>query len=356
MNKIGVALFLVTYSCSQAFAGKALFVLRADSDSTIYNTAMKSKAVPAQDSNRYLVHTARIHYTSLVNEQLDFVMRARFDGGLTTTTNATDNLNNFLDIFHLTHKWSDTLKLSIGKMDSDILGNDGIPFAEIYLASRARADVAPTHLYGTGVKLATAYENQTVMLMHMNQTDGTATNQTKSMYGVVHGAKLLEDKVVTKLSYHKDHRQAAVVDVLPTVEMIGAGVKYSLDSNFVSFDYLSNTRMNMDGIGSASVAAANKKNVVTSYLLDGGYHWDPAHLVRFRYDKGQRKAADILLGSQSITDYEGISLALEFKPFASEKFRYHAAFTQLSEAPSMGDKLVTQHLILGVLIVADLLK
>lgn len=340
-----------------ANAGKGLFILRLDSDSTMYNNALKAKLpTTRQDSNRFQVHTGRLMYMSQINEQLEVVGRIRFDGAFNNTPNSTDNLNDHLDIFQLTHKWNEMTKLTLGKMDQEILGNDGIPYGEIYLSTRARADAAVTHLYGTGAKLSMNFDKHDVSFMLFNQSEGTSANQTKYEYGIVHTSKSLEDSVFTKASYHKDHRQSLITDDLPTVEMIALGVKYYPKPYYVSLDYLTNTRTNMDGTGLTAIAAADKRTSVTSYMLDGGYQWDDPHLVRFRYDKNKKKSQDLALGTDSITDYEGITLAYEFKPFVNEKFRYHAVFTQLTEEPAGSDKLVTQHIILGALIVADIFK
>lgn len=348
--------FLLLGLFQTAQAGSLSLILRADSDTTTYNDAAERASATNLDSTRYLAHTARLEYKGQLNESLSFLTRVRFEGVTNTTPNKTDNLTDGLDLLQITHRLVDDLSLTVGKLALEILADDGIPASDIYLASRARADVAPIYLYGTGIKLAKTFGTNEIKLMSFNQSEGTSTEQTKTGYGVVYKGKFLDKTLLPILSYHRDNRQSAVSAQDPTVEMWAAGLRFDPKPYYISYDYLQNNRDNMTGTGTSSVASAFKSNTIVSHLIDAGYQLDPQWIVRLRWDLSRKTAQDKALRTESISDYEGVGLATEFKPFKDEMFRYHLAWTQLTEKPQSGPDQITQHIILGAMIYADFLK
>ena len=341
---------LLILTSVSASAGSISLILRADSDSTAYNPGAQAAAPANVDSTRYFIHTGRLEYKGQLNDSVSFYTRLRFENVANNTPNKTDSLSDSVDIVQITHRITDDLSLTLGKISTEILADDGIPLAEIYLGSRARADVANTYLYGTGAKLAKTFSDQEIKIMTLDQFETTTTEQTRSAYGIVYKAKFFDKTLMPTLSYHKDHRQSEISGQDPTVEMIAVGLKYDPKPYAISLDYLQNTRDNMSGSGATAIAAANKKNIIGSYLLDASYQIDPQWTLRTRVDLATKTAQDNNTNTELKTNDQGISFVTEYKPFKDDYFRYHLAWTQLTEKPPTGSDQITQHIILGALI------
>jgi hypothetical protein len=356
MNLMKTTFCILLLGALPASAGSLALVMRGDSDSAHFNEAASAASATNTDSTRYYLQTARLDYKGQMNENLSFQARIRFEGVTSTTPNKTDNVTDTVDIMQVTHRLGEGMSVTLGKVATEILADDGIPLSDVYLTSRARADIAAAYLYVTGIKFAKSFDDQEVKVMTFNQSETTSGEQTKSAYGIIYKGKFMDKTLLPTVSYHKDNRQATTVAGDQTVEMWAAGLKYDPKPYAISLDYLQNTRDNMTGTGVNAVAASSKKNIIGSYVLDGSYQFDPQWLLKLRLDLSRKTAENNAAHNEAVSNYEGISVATEFKPFKDDMFRYHLAWTQLTEKPQTGADQITQHLIVGAMIYADFLK
>lgn len=353
IKSTGKLLSVLVLAGMTANAGSISFDFRFDSDSSSYNNAAKAAApTTAVSATNLLMKTGRVDFKGKANEELSYRLRWRFDKDYGTSTsmvsnNKTDAFTNHVDLAFIAHKWTPELTLSLGKVASELGGNEGNTAApDIYLQSQFYRKIAANFIYVSGGKLTYVMDNHEVSLLLLNQSETTTTEQSKMAYGLTYKGLFMENKELSVLaSYANDEKQSLTLpDSKKMTGISSLAFKYDPKPYFVSLDYSTFAQKNQ--------SAVDAKDTWNSIVGEFGYNLDGI-MPKLKYEMSQYKAETT---TSTTTKYDGVSLGVEYKPMAQENFRYHMMVTQLTTKPEVGDSLFEQHFIVGTRINADFLK
>lgn len=346
MKKTLFALLLTMASTS--FAGSLNLDMRADYSSTTYDNSTLS------DSNRFYLKTGRLDYNGKVFEDVTF--RVRWAFAKDTTVLKTDNAQKALELAYLAHKLSDNFTLTLGRLNTEFGGFEGMNGSpDLYLTSEFYTHAGPNGplpgnnlgtaalLYMTGIKATFNTESHVFHLLATNEsTDEAATtmNQDAPMMGAVWRGNFFEKALGATLSYHTQKGDNSG----DRHQFYAAGLMWKGTDFMAVADYL---------VSSFKLDATNETDTVTSIVGKIAYlgweHWMPRLEITSSEEKHETGAAEK-------NKYFGYGAVVEYYPYKEKNFRYQVAFNNIELKPETGDRVTRQELIVGTRILADFLK
>lgn len=373
MNQIRLFV-LASLISSCAFAGSLKLDLRSDFDSTDYNAAAQPTVSSAASSSNkpnqvYTMTQGRLDFNNKLNDQLSYRLRLRFIVP-SVTTGGPDKLASDVDYAYINHKM-DAAGLTFGKLPVELGGFEvAMPDPEYYFSSEANKAISSGYKngnvsyffpakYGSGLKVALAAGDFDLTLVTANNPDGEAAAspkpQTRPMTGAIARGKFLEKTVTAQASYHQMSmgEDSARFDDLSKVYYINAGLKYDNGAYHIQYDY-NDVRSNgiIDTVGFGANASVD--NRIISHVLDTGYKIDN---ITPKLKLESSNVRFIPNTSKDVTrDFIGGGVALEYRPFGTDEFRYHVAVTSKSTKQESTDDKVENHAVVGVRLLADFLK
>lgn len=367
-------ILLVTLATVQAFAiGSLTLDMRTDMTSQTFNDEAKL-AGAGVNNYRFNFQTARLDYKNNLNDSTSFRVRARLAGKNQGDITLRDGSNSTLDYAYAAHKISDMLKLTVGKLSSEVGGFEAlIPGADNFYASEAfggtkyfgvTAGSGSVNLAGfsntqyvTGAKLTATFGTQDLSLIVANTdkstvrlfptngdvTTGTPTafSQNKSLLGLSYRGSLMEKMVTTFASFHTE---TIAEDV--KAEFIGAGAQMNINPFMVQLEYLVNNSQSLSG-------TTILKDSLSTIQLRTAYNIDEQFTAGLRVSSSEEK---IDAATAFKNKYMTVGASLEFKPVAEDVFRYHVAYNDRTLTPEAGDNRKLNEVIVGMRISADFLK
>ncbi len=368
--KRSLILVLIGLISTQAHAiGSLNLDMRADMLSQTYNDAALAAPAAGQNNYRFVLQTARLDYKGTLNEATTFRARIRFAAKTQGAMDFRDNTNPTLDFAYVTHKMSDFLKLTVGKLATEIGGYEGNTAGpDLYFTSEAYggsvlSGTAPKLvgysglLYETGAKLTFSFGDNDLSLVAFNldaandrggtnQLTTTATtsanSQDKNAFGVAFKNSLLDKTLGFMASYYT---QATTPD--NKNDWTTVGVQWSPNPIVLQVDF---TNIN----SAFGASPASFKDVLTSTTALVTY----AVTENFAAGVKASTSAETLDSATTPVKnkYMSYGLQAEFKPVASEPYRYHLALNNRTMTPDAGDARNLQEIIVGMRINADFLK
>lgn len=371
-------LLIAALTAMHAQAGTISLDLRTDFDSTTYNDAAVT-AGAGVSNYRFYIPTGRIDYKGSLDADTSFRFRGRFNRDANVVENR-DSLNTTIDYVYVMHKFSDYFGLTAGKFLGDGNGNEGpTPAGEQYHYSEsfvqstlgkyksvALKSNTNTTTYVTGAK-ASYFINDTntvnFMVLDLDADTGRGATtgspaanaqdvnsktaaQNKSMLGVSYQGYLLDKNFSILASYHT---QTINSDVNANYAAIGLG--YTMGSVLVTADYSANT------FNSNDLGLYTPKDQLNSAILKVVYTIDPNYSVQAKVISSQEKFdTSVAFPTGATNNYLDYSAAIEWKPKATDIFRYHAAYVSKTETPDAGDTRTSSEIIVGMRILADFIK
>lgn len=338
--------FLILLCVSSfAMAGSVNLDFRFESDSSSYNNA--AKAAGSTASTSYLMRTGRVDFKGKLNEELNYRLRWRFDKDSSTAQNKTDNFSSQIDYAYVQHTLVEGLTLTLGKLASEIGSVEGNqPSTDIYLQSQAYRQISSKgFLYVTGAKISYQYEGHEGSAYVINQSETTATDQSKSSYGLTYKASFMEKTLSTIVGYLSDEKQNMISpDNKVTTTITSAGVKWEPKPYYINFDYIIFAEKNVSAVGT--------NDTFNTMILEAGYDFDDI-IPKIKYEITDKKTD----AAASVKEkYDGLSVGAEYRPFSQDTFRYHLMVTQLNIKADGSDSRYEQHFLIGTKIYADFLK
>ncbi len=345
--------------------------LRTDMTSQSYNDA--AKAAGGVSNYRFNLQTARLDYKGTLNESVTYRVRARIAGKDQGLVDKRDSTNPTLDYAYATHKMSDTFKLTVGKLSSEIGGFEAVmPGADNYYNSEAFAGTSylgktaasgnanlagfANLQYLTGAKLTTTFDTQELSLIvtdldtrvGRNTSSGSGdvlengkTAQNKSLLGLSYRGTFLDKQYSTYASYHAE---TLAEDI--SAEFIGAGVQWNSNPFMVQLEYLANNSQFLLG-------TTVLKDTLSSVQLRTGYNIDEQTVIGLRATASEEK---IDAATAVKNKYTTVGASVEFKPKAEDVYRYHFAYNARTVKTETGDDRNLNEVIVGMRINADFLK
>ncbi len=366
-------LSIITVLASQAFAiGSLTLDMRTDMTSQTFNDEAEL-ATAGVDNYRFNFQTARLDYKNNLNDDVSFRVRARLAGKDQGAVDKRDGSNSTLDYAYATHKISDMLKLTVGKLSSEIGGFEAlVPGADNFYASEAFSGTTylgktvasgNTNLSGfsnlqylTGAKLGFIFDthdlsvivanldNRTVRPTFSTNGDvleGGKTAQNKSLVGLSYRGSLFEKFITTYASFH-----AETLAEDTKADFIGAGAQVNINPFMVQLEYLVNNSQFLSG-------TTVLKDSLSTLQLKTTYNIDEQITAGLRLTSSEEK---IDAATAFKNKYMTVGASLEFKPKAEDVFRYHVAYNNRTLNPESGDTRTLNEVIVGMRISADFLK
>jgi hypothetical protein len=223
MLKVVWALFV----SSVAMAGSVNLDFRFESDSSSFNNA--AKAAGSTASTSYLMKIGRMDFKGKLNEELNYRLRWRFDKDASVTQHKTDGFSSQVDYAYIQHKLIEGLTLTMGKFASEIGSVEGNQSStDLYLQSQVYRQISTKgFLYVSGAKLSYVQGSHEGSVFVINQSDTTTTEQSKSTYGLVYRASLMEKTLQPIIGYISDEKQAlAGADSKSTTTITSVGAHW----------------------------------------------------------------------------------------------------------------------------------
>jgi hypothetical protein len=373
MKKFFLAALATTTAVSAAHAGSLNFDARADYDSSTYTDSNLN------DTNKFYFKTIRLDYQGKVNDDLSFRLRGAYNKDATTTAGAGDNSVTALEFAYIQHKMGD-FTLQAGKIGSEYgTFESQTSGADLYLTSQAYTKTGawtPTGatagsnalvgrylsttnlLYVTGAKLAwnmtadqnlslVAFKTPTPTALSAAAPASAATATGAAMEGLIYKGAFMDKSLKVMASYH-----------------MGGGVnsadKYELASAGVNWTFLPGWNGEVDYTTSsfkADVGGAKDQisSIIAKFAYTGWEQWTP----RLEFVSSEEKVETQGTASNNGTNkFMGYGAVVEYKPIADTNFRYHLAYSNITESPLQAgskDAKVDQ-VTIGARLNADFLK
>lgn len=346
MQKSIIALILSTASIS--FAGSLNLDMRADYSSTNYEDSTQV------DSNRFYLKTGRLDYNAKVFEDISFRVRWAFNKDATPLK--TDSAQKSLELAYLTHKLSDNFSLTLGRLNTEFGGFEGMNGSpDLYLTSEFYTQTGPNGalagenlgtgalLYMTGLKATYTTDDHVFHLIATNESNDEVAapmDQDSPMMGVVWRGNFFEKGLGTTLSYHtqkgpnSDDRH----------QFIAAGLMWKGTDFMAVADYLVST-FKQDASGDTDSVTS----IVGKVAYLGWEQWMPRLEITSSEEKREIATAEK-------NKFFGVGAVVEYYPYKEKNFNYHVAYNTVEMKPETGDRVTRQELVVGTRLLADFLK
>lgn len=351
-------------AASTANAG-VYYDLRFDHTGSTYNEDHGGKS-----SGKFTAQTARFGFKGKFSDELSYSARIAINKDPSTKA-VNDNLSQNIELANVTHKMSDMISLTLGKMSSGLGGFEAATSgADTYLSSYGRdaifsgikdknsGDIFFKSAYLAGAKATANVGGHAINLVAFNSTEDSA-DQTRYLSGLSFEPVFMEGALKAIVSYHtqKASAMANAFDKDTTTTYTTVGVKYTDAAWFAQLDY------NMFAVNKATYNDGTTDLTESKITLDGavveaGYMMD-AWTVKAKVDSSTLKAAPAT-GTAAKTTMSSMMLVGEWTPSESKDFRYHAGYGTKTKKEDFGAKLdknqTETQVIVGVRLMADVLK
>jgi len=346
-----LASLLVLATGSAALAAGQLYVDgRADHVSYSPNDAVGKPGYEAWQLSRF-----KIDYQDKMSDANSF--RVRLDGlQNTAAANTRDKASKFMDLAFVTHKFTDMVSVSVGKIATGIGGVEGFinTPGDIYLLSIAGAEDSAVY-YPTGAQADLTFGDNKVRLNFANNTTDVTTtvggtaylSQTRGLMGVTYLGKFMDNNLLLTANYHMED-YVTTANVKAKDSYAGIGGKFVMDAFEFEADYLMN-KYDLDPQAAANTLATNSAIVLVRYKID------ELGSVHIKYENTDQKVATSTTDNTK-NKYNGYTAAFEYKPVKDENWRMHVAFTQRDKKPETGDTQTEKFVYAGMRFYADFLK
>jgi hypothetical protein len=343
------------------------FDFRLDYRGVSYNDDAATKSFSSFNAK-----TARLDYQGKLSDEISFRTRVALNKDGTNASGTNDaGLQKAVEYAYATHKLTDSLSLTAGRYASDIGAWEGItPGADLYMVSAGfsgsgatsttmgastatKVSASNSYLYITGAKLAYKMESQDVSLMAANPVNavsatGTDNAQSRLMTGVVYKGGFLEKSLNLVASYHTVGTPTTASGKDDNLSFVGLGITYLFSENMVGIDNLMNTYKRTVGTNTRS---ENSSTMNVTYAYKGLETITPM----LKYSQ-TTETPDSATSANKIV-VTGTSAVMEYKPAKDQIYRYHVAYSMLSDKTDGATLTPAQTEILaGMRINADFLK
>lgn len=343
---IFLALFIPQFS----FAHSLFLDTRLDYNSTSYQDST------LDDSAKFVFKTGRLDALGEISPELKYRVRWTFNKNGDATNNP-DSAQTALEYAFLTQKFSDTVSLSLGKMNSDFGGFEGgTSGADLYLTSeyytrRGVRDnlsdkMANTSklLYVTGAKLTYETSFNTVHLLVTNESNdskvnGPVADQNSNLMGLIWRARNADKSLQTNVSYHR--MQGTASDDIHHFMTLGTFLKFGRSS------------ISLDLLGTELTSDINENQRLTSVVAKWFYEFDERWNGRLEFTASQEGKTN----AREERNFRGIGLVAEYKPLQDKiNYRYHFAINRVTESESGLPDAHRDEIIVGMRLFHDFLK
>lgn len=352
MKKVLASLVLLTGSVSMAI-GQLNIDARVDHVSYSPNDAVQKPGYEV-----FQVTRMKLDYQGKLGDLNSF--RFRIDPLQNTAVTATrDKTSKFLDIAWVSHKFTDEISLTMGKVVAGLGGIEGyvnVP-ADIYLTSVAGAEVGAIYYpVGAQADMTFATDHRVRLTFGNNTTDVTNTanggaaslNNTRGLSSLSYLGKFLENNLTATASYAMEDYTTSAGAAKVKNSFTSVGAKYVMDPMEFELDYLSN-KYDLD-------PQANN-NILSTISTVGLVRYKIADIGSFhvKYEATEQKTATSATTDKKDT-ITGITGAFEYKPVKDENWRMHVAYTQKDSKPETGDTKTEKIVYAGMRLYMDMLK
>lgn len=359
MKLAGMLVLLV--ACLQTTGARGEGILldsRFDLNSVSYNDDAKSAG--SKENTSFQGARLRLLFSGKIKE--DLTAKLRLNPLVNNSAPSTEaKFSKFIDYGFLTHQVNPSFYVSAGKVIALVGGREGtVNPGDYYFVSKAgeeilAADTASVHalpiLWPVGAILGTNFGDHKVEVLFANTSvedaSGTTPTQTRLMAGVSWSGAFAEKTILPLFSYHRDTE----TENTEKRDYISLGSRFILDAFEIDLDYLNNSK-------SYKTWAANGSKDLTSIVGSLRYKANDSLQLVAKIDAATDKLAKTAATSPEFTtvNYTQLGLAAEYYPIAETKFRYHAAVVKKDTKPESGNTLSETKVMLGVRLVADILK
>lgn len=403
LKKLSLVLVLLATSgvLSKGWAGSISADMRLDYDSNNYNDEA-TKTGSLYNNNTFRVQTGRVDFKGALNEDLNYRLRLRFDKDKSQNVNKRDNVDSSVDLAYLSHKWTDNISVSIGKIASQVGGFEGnTPGPDIYLASPSYAGTSylggsrvsgttntstlglKNVLYYTGAEMALQKGWHKLTLQVANQEgavglgygkagaagtagydDNSGFNtsndgpfaQNKLMTGVIYRLNIADWNMNWLASYHAERFSSKD----NKIGLMAVGLEHTIGDFKYQLDYINNKYQKDFG---NEVITSTPAQSLTGFALNTAYRWDNFNFLAkgaFFTEKMDTGSASGISADVTNT-YTDWGLTAEYIPKKEQNMRYHVAYLQRTMKPDSGlfnsdSARSLSEIIVGTRINADFLK
>jgi hypothetical protein len=338
-----------------------------------YRTVNYNDDAASKNFSTFNVKTGRLDYQGVLSDDISFRTRIALNkDGANASGSHESGLQKAVEYAYVTHKLNDSLALTLGRYASDIGAFEGMtPGGDLYLVSAGFSGSGPTsttlgastatkvsasntYLYITGAKLTYKLESQTISLMAANPVNvitgaGTDTAQSRLMTGAVYKGGFLDKNLNFVASYHSvGTPTTSTPGKDDNLNLIGIGVTYLFADNMLGFDSLMNTYKRNVGVDTRS---EKSNSMIATYAYKG--HETITPMLKYTQTTETPDSAT----STNKTVVTGTSAVVEYKPAKDQIYRYHVAYSIMSDKTDGATGTPAQTEILaGMRINADFLK
>lgn len=346
---IALSLLCVVGSFNAAFAGSVKFDFRGDATSQSVNQEALD-AGAGRDHYRFLLQTARIDFRGDLTEKTYIRSRIRAND-TAASRNQRDFATNMLELAYVSMKASENIRLSFGKVATEIGGNEGqTSTADLYLTSLVHQSTSAER-YGTGAKMTADFEKGSLVLLSVNQPSDAPSGATASTFeqNRTMWAALLKGKFSPlfqpQIGTYVAPRQNGNLDRQD--QYLNVGLKSELDQWAVEYDYL-----NAEYIDRTITKITD---TLETHLLNVSYKWGQwTPRVKLDWTK-EHLAQSATVRDGQVFRHDGYQFALEYQPVENKNYRYHLAYLYREKRPEATKTQVVQTALIGVRINADFL-
>jgi|GEM_PF-1960289 len=339
--------FLTFFSSAPVLAGAQLDI-RMDHVSRSGN-----KESGIKPSSAFQIQRARLLMKGNLGELNEYTVRLHLLNSA-EAKRTRDAASTFIDYAFIKRKLSDELSLSVGKI---ILGMGGIEAtinpADYYLVSVAGGELSSIYWAG-GAALEAAFDVHNIKLAVANLSEdvfdagGTTLEQSRHLVGLVYTSKLMDGMIQPNLSYYSEKFESSATSGTKDNSYLAAGARLNFEPITLDLDYLNNKFTSDPKVNAAKV---NTNSIIANLR----YGIMEASSILLKLESSTAKTLDTAL-LETDKKVTGTTLAYEYKPSKEENWRAHVAVTQASTKPATGDTKMEQKLMVGMRMVADILK
>ncbi len=348
-------LMLCLAGASISSAANLSLELRSDLTSVSYNEAAMAASANSKNNYQFNLHSLKVDGKGSLNEALSYRLKLVLNK-TAVTAKKRETGNDWTELAYLNNKVNDLLSVTAGKFNSDVGGYEGMTSSsDLYLTSAAYSQI--TNLkYHTGLKaILQLGDDHNVSIQVANQEydslSGTGLDQNRSVVGSVYKGNFMDKSLKPVLSYFSSPQSTG------TVASTGATTdssKYAYTNLGLRYEGIVALDLDYGMIAKKETSAATTGQDWGNTVLKVSYKMD-SFLPSLKW-YGSTKTDKVSGIADVKTEYDGIELAVEYKPVAEQNMRYHLAYMVTSTKPATGDKQSATTMIAGFKMTPDFMK
>ena len=344
-----IPFFAAVLTFAPAQAGSIKFDFRGDASSQSVNQDGLEAGV-GRDHFRFLLQTARMDFRGNLTDRTYFRSRVRLND-TSATRNQRDFATNMLEIAYVSMEASDHLRLSFGKVPTEIGGNEGqTSTPDLYLTSILHQSTS-VERFATGVKLSADFEKASLTLLSVNQPSDApagATSSTFEQNRTMWGALLkgqFSPLLQPQIGIYRAPRQNGNSDRQD--DYLNVGFKSEMDSWVLEYDFFN--------VSYVDRTVTKITDSLETHLVNFSYKWG-AWTPRFKLDWTKEHLAEAsTVRDGEVFRQDGYQFALEYQPVEKKNYRYHVAYLYRERRPEATKAQIIQTALIGLRINADFL-